>query len=57
MRALQFAIDEKADKEEIGKIVELKSNKIDLENLTNVQGIMIKQFKHILVLFVESVKC
>lgn len=45
----------KADKADLEKVFELKSNKIDFENILDVQNIMSKQFKHILVLFIEIV--
>ena len=42
---------------DIERLYELKSNKIDVENVLDVQTIMSKQFKHILVLFVEITNC
>lgn len=47
----------KAEKKDIERLFELKSNKIDIENILDVQTIMSKQFKHILVLFVEITNC
>lgn len=43
----------KADKVDIEKLFEIKSNKIDTDNMLEVQDIMNKQFKHILILFIE----
>ena len=45
----------KADKVDIEKLYEIKSNKVDTENMLEVQQIMSKQFKHILILFIEVV--
>lgn len=45
----------KADKIDIEKLYEIKSNKIDTDNMLEVQQIMSKQFKHILILFIEVV--
>lgn len=45
----------KADKIDIEKLYELKSNKKDTDNMVDCQQIMCKQFKHILVLFIEVV--
>ena len=47
----------KADKTEIERLYELKSNKVDQENILDVQTIMSKQFKHVLVLFIEIINC
>lgn len=47
----------KADKNDLEKVFELKCNKIDFENVLDIQNIMCKQFKHILVLFIEIVNC
>ena len=45
----------KADKIDIEKIYDIKSNKIDTDNMLEVQAMMHKQFKHILVLFIEFI--
>jgi hypothetical protein len=45
----------KADKIDIEKIYEIKSNKCDTDNMLEVQQLMSKQFKHILVLFIELI--
>lgn len=45
----------KADKMDIEKIYEIKSNKQDTENMLDCQQLMCKQFKQILVLFIELV--
>jgi hypothetical protein len=45
----------KADKVDIEKIYEIKSDKIDTNNMLEVQQLMSKQFKHILVLFIELI--
>ena len=45
----------KADKIDIEKMYEIKSNKQDTENMLDCQQLMCKQFKHILVLFIELV--
>lgn len=47
----------KAEKKDIERLYELKSNKIDVENVLDVQTIMSKQFKQMLVLFVEITNC
>lgn len=47
----------KADKTEMERLYELKSNKVDQENILDVQTIMSKQFKHVLVLFIEIINC
>ena len=47
----------KADKTDIENVLETKCNKMDAETIKDVQSIMCKQFKHILVLFVEVVNC
>lgn len=51
------SISLKADKVELERLFELKSNKVDSENILDIQTIMTKQFKHILVLFIEIVNC
>lgn len=43
----------KADKMDIEKLYEIKSNKAETDNMIDVQTMMHKQFKHILVLFIE----
>lgn len=47
----------KADKNDLERVCELKCNKIDFENILDIQNIMCKQFKHILVLFIEMLNC
>ena len=47
----------KADKEDLEKIHLAKCSKMDSEVIKDVQNIMCKQFKHILILFVEIVNC
>lgn len=47
----------KADRIDLERVFELKSNKIDLENILDVQSIVTKQFKQILVLLIECVNC
>ena len=43
----------KADKKDLDRIYDVKCNKIEFENCLDIQNIMCKQFKHILVLFIE----
>ena len=50
----QFVL--KADKEDVEKLQKNKSNKIDTDNMLDVQQIMQNQLRHILVLFIEIVK-
>jgi len=45
----------KADKVDIEKLYEIKSNKLDTDNMLDVQTMMQKQFKHILILFIELI--
>lgn len=45
----------KADKIDIEKLYELKSNKNDTETMLNCQQLMSKYFKQIMVLFIEIV--
>lgn len=45
----------KADKVDLEKLYEIKSNKIDTDNMLDIQQMMQKQFKHILVLFIELI--
>jgi hypothetical protein len=45
----------KADKVDIEKIYEIKSDKVETNNMLEVQQLMSKQFKHILVLFIELI--
>jgi hypothetical protein len=45
----------KADKVDIEKMYEIKSNKTDTDNMLDVQEMMYKQMKHMLVLFVELI--
>ena len=45
----------KADKVDIEKIYEIKSDKMDTDNMLDVQAMMQKQFKHMLVLFIELI--
>lgn len=47
----------KADKSDLERVCEVKCNKIDFENVLDIQNIMCKQFKHILVLFIEMLNC
>lgn len=47
----------KADRESIDILHKVKTNKIDTEMIKDVQIMMSKQFKQILVLFVEMVNC
>ena len=43
----------KADKKDLDRLYDVKCNKIEFENCLDIQNIMCKQFKHILVLFIE----
>lgn len=54
---LKKIIGMKADKTDLEKLFEIKSNKIDIENVLDIQTIIGKQFKHILVLFMEITNC
>lgn len=45
----------KADKVDLEKLYEIKSNKVDTDNMLDIQTMMQKQFKHILVLFIELI--
>lgn len=45
----------KADKVDLEKLYEIKSNKVDTDNMLDIQSMMQKQFKHILVLFIELI--
>ena len=45
----------KADKVDLEKLYEIKSNKVDTDNMLDIQQMMQKQFKHILVLFIELI--
>lgn len=47
----------KADREEMERNLAMKSNKIDFENMLDVQGVLVKQFQQMLVLFIEVVNC
>ena len=47
----------KADKAEVERLNHIKCNKVDSENILDIQSIMCKQFQHILVLFIEIVNC
>lgn len=47
----------KADKSEIEKLYEVKTSKIEFENVLDIQQIMSKQFRHIVILFIEIVSC
>ena len=54
---LKTMMQMKADKNDLERVCELKCNKIDFENILDIQNIMCKQFKHILVLFFEMLNC
>ena len=56
-REIKKTLTLKADKTDLDKLFTIKSNRVDTENILDVQSIMAKQFKHILVLFVEIVNC
>lgn len=45
----------KADKIDVEKLYEIKSDRIETTKMMKVQGILADQFKHILVLFVELI--
>lgn len=45
----------KADKVDIERLFDIKSNKTDTENMLEVSAMMQKQLKHMLVLFLELV--
>ena len=47
----------KADKVELDQVREVKANKVDLENMLELQNIVIKQFRQTVVLVVESINC
>jgi len=46
----------KADQTELQALFELKSNKVDTEQIMNSQQMLSRQIKHLIVLFMESVK-
>lgn len=54
---LKTMMQMKADKNDLERVCELKCNKIDFENVLDIQNIMCKQFKQILVLFIEMLNC
>jgi len=43
----------KADRLDIEKLFEIKSNVTDTENMIECQGVLTKHTKHILILFIE----
>lgn len=45
----------KADKMDLERLFEIKSNKTDTDGILTCQTIMYQQFKHILSLFIEIV--
>ena len=47
----------KADKADLEKLDLMKCNKVDSENMLDIQSIMCRQFQHILVLFIEIINC
>ena len=47
----------KADKSELERLYEVKSNKVDFENILDIQQIMSKHFKHVMVLLIEISNC
>lgn len=54
---LKSILGQKADREQIDVLHKVKQNKIDSELIKDVQIVMCKMFKQILVLFVEVVNC
>jgi hypothetical protein len=52
-----MVLGQKADREQIDILQKNKQNKIDSEMIKDVQIIMAKMFKQILVLFAEIVNC
>jgi hypothetical protein len=46
----------KANKSDIDRLNDIKCNKIEVELMHNSVSVLSKQFKHILVLFMESIK-
>lgn len=55
--ALRSLMQLKADKQDLDKVFALKMNKVDFENVLDIQSVMSKQFKHLLVLFIEIINC
>lgn len=54
---LKNMLQMKADKIEIEKLYEVKTSKIEFENILDIQQVMSKQFRHIVILFIEIVSC
>ena len=50
-------LKQKADVSELEKLNELKSNKVYSEAIIDIQTILSKQLKQLLVLFVEITNC
>ena len=50
-------LKQKADVTDLEKLNELKSNRVDCEAILDIQTMMSKQFKQLLVLFVEITNC
>ena len=46
----------KADQTELQALFEMKTNKVDTEQVMNSQIVLSRQMKHLAVLFIESVK-
>lgn len=55
LNALRSMLSMKADVTDLERLYELKINKVDFENVLDIQSVMSKQFKHILVLFMEII--
>jgi hypothetical protein len=47
----------KADQTDIERLYEVKINRVDFESMLDVQGVMSKQLKHIMVLMIEVIGC
>lgn len=54
---LKHLLAMKANRDDVDKLNEVKTNKMDSEQQLQAFNVLSKQFKHILVLFIESIKC
>lgn len=57
LAALKSMLQMKADQSDLERLYEVKINRVDFENMLDVQGVMSKQLKHVMVLMIELIGC
>lgn len=57
LQALKSMMQMKADQSDLERLYDVKINRVDFESMLDVQGVMSKQLKHVLVLMIEVINC